>query len=511
MKKIIIVLALLTTQVGFAQSRMEKFIQMALDRGADTNGICRIDNVKDKFIYESDVVAFLQNNGYLVLNSSSKKCFKFGNKETIVDKVTFLNGKEGYKKYRHCNNTGAFYYTIKKEYLFSSEITLSEKCKISDVGWSGTTVNGLLDGNGIGVIGFEDGWCAIKCEFLCGIPLSKPEIVYAFPSKNNYASRLPVHFNDKWDRKKMLVKSNDATTDPTLRWAISENLKDYLEEEVQKVVEPEFNKALTLNSLKNMEYAERNDALKKLELWRTITRHDTRLYETIETLNKFLDKYGDSNVNSEWIAKVKEILYVYNLAQNYYAVVLPKQCHCGSITNIAVWNTGVPRFDRTLIRKCIDNLNSVKEKINKKDSPFYDFYNAIYPDIQATEGWINNELEDYLIEDWNRVKEEWERGVDEANSAFMSKMCDKCKINGEKTTVPEGYVPKDDNWLFGHPAHSEKDGTIVFQNGNTSQWSYIYESGGRTIKVTGDYSGKYKNEKEMWDDLLAKCKERYCR
>lgn len=529
MKKFVFVLVLLGSLTGSAQS-MDKLLGKAFGRGADTNGVYTLENTKGAFITESDAVSYLrEQKGYVVLSSNSKTCSRFGYEEQVFDKIFFLNGKEGYEKYNHCNARGTLYHPTAERSFFSWDFNKITS-RMDDVPWSGKIVNGLLDGEGIGVLNFANGWCAIKCKFQCGIPVSKPEIIYSFPSNFNYSSKFPFpkDYEDKYEMRSMLIQTYDNTTDPTLRWAVSENLKVYFEKEVRNVVEPEFNKALTLNGLKNMGYGERRDTIWELKKTQKMKeglhfRGDdyyttyTRLEDAIETLNKILDRYGNKISDSEWIYKAKEIIYAYQLAEYYYAVVLPKQRHSSLlITNIAVywtdWPWLIPHFDNTAIQDCIDNLNSVKEKIHEQSSPFYDFYNAIYPDIQANEEWINNELEDYLINDWKRIKSEWSKDEAEKMRNYNANMCEKCKINGKESTIPQGYEPGDDSWLFGHPARSKEKGKIVFQNGDISQWRYIYEGGETTIEVSGGwYDGKYKNEKEMWDGLIRQCKEKYCR
>lgn len=532
MKKIVFVLVLFGSLTGSAQS-MDKLLSKAFGCGADANGVYTLDNTKDAFITESDAVSYLRDHkGYVVLKSSSKTCSRFGYEEQVFDKIFFLDGKDGYAKYNHCNSTGAFYYTMEKHagFFLGHEVIktlLSEKCQISGVRWSGTTVNGLLDGEGIGVIGFNNGWCAIKCAFQCGIPISKPEIIYAFPSKYNFASLFPypANFFKQWVRKNLLVISYDETTDKTLRWALSENLKVFFEESVRKFMEPEYKKALTLNGLKNMDYNAKIEFIEKFEInkeYSSYFRVTNYLYgqldESIRGVRGFVANY-DNKLNDSlgWISKAKEIIYVYNLAKDYYYVV-PPQGSKSLRRNIGMGQYGYTGpYDTAMVRRCIDDLNSVKDKIHDQKSPFHDFYNAIYPDIQAADYWINYELKDALYYDFLEGRARCLEAQAESEREFRSKMCDKCKINDKKTTAPEGYIPKDDHWLWGHPARSKEAGEIVFQNEDRFKWWYIYKNDGTIIEVHGGdgyygyYYGEYKNVKEMWDDLLAKCKERYCR
>lgn len=530
MKKIVFFLFLFGTFTSYAQP-LEKLIRKAFDRGADSKGVYVLENVKNISLSESDAVAYLRDRkGYVVLSSSSKVYERFGYEEKIFDKVRFLNGAEGYKIYNKCNNVGAFYHPnnnqeARKNIWGSVLYTTPLATRMSDVAWSGKVVNGLLHGNGIGVLVFSNGWCAIKCEFQYGIPISKPEIIFSLPSNLNYSAQFPFPRDYEDNRKLMLVQTYDASTDQKLRWAITENLKVYFKEDVRSVVDSEYTKALTLNNLKNMNYNDKKNAIYKLRtkevLWRqSILRG--REYKTVTNvldnaivkLNKFVDDY-ENRVNDSlgWISKAKEVIYVYNLAQYYEAVVPSQQFKRGFSRNIGVYPyMDGTKFDIERVRKCIATLNSVKEKRNDRNSPFYDFYNAIYPDIKASEKWINEELEDALVEDWRRYIEMRRQQQAEDHRKYMSEMCDKCKIDGKRSTIPEGYEPEDTNWLWGHPARSEKAGNIIFQNGNTAKWRYVYENGKATIEVSGyDYNGEYKSEKEMWDDLLYQCKSRYCR
>ena len=527
MKKIVFILFLFGIFTGYAQP-IEKLIRKAFDRGADANGIYVLENVNNISLKESDAVAYLRDKKrYVVLSSSSKKYIKFGYEEEIFDEVRFLNGAEGYKTYKHCNSKGAFYHpnndSQAKGDMFGNVVSTTPLAtRIDDVAWSGKIVNGLLDGKGIGVIVFSNGWCAIQCEFKCGIPKTKPEIIYSLPSNLNYSAQIPFPRDFEDFRKTMLIQTYDKSTDKTLRWAISENLKVYFEEVVRSIVEPEYTKAITLNNLKNMKYSGRIDAIGKLGerqvLWRQgffnannkeyITKTDA-LDIAIVKLRKFVDNYENRVSDPRgWIPKAKEIIYVYNVAQYYYAVVPPQNNPKGFRSNIGITNWY--GFDNGRVKKCIDELNSVKNKIHDRQSPFYDFYNAIYPDIHAADKWLNTLLENALYEDWKRVAALQRKKEEEYHRQYMSEMCDKCKINGKETTSPEGYEPEDKHWLWGHPARSTKSGRIVFQNGIRAEWSFIYDNGKKIIDVSGGFSGKYQNEKDMWNDLLYQCKLQYC-
>ena len=515
-KKIVLVLVLLGSLTCSAQS-IDRLLDKAFKRGADANGVYTLDNTKDAFITESDLVSYLRDKkGYVVLNSNSKTCSRFGYEEQVFDKVRFLKGKDGYKIYNHCNSTGAFYRPNNSTDLYGrvSSTTLLE-FRTDNVDWSGKIVNGLLDGEGIGVLEFANSWCAITCEFQCGIPVSKPEIIFSLPSNLDYASKFPFP-RDYQDKMLILLeKTYDATTDPTLRWAISENMKIYFEEAIRDKVEPEYKKALTLNSLKNMDYNSKIEFIKNLAIdinkLREINLNYGQFEKSIEKIRKFMAN-DENNLNYflEWISKAKESIHVYYLARDYYNVV-PSQGHKSFRNNIGIpYNSAYRDFDGVRVRNCIDNLNSVKDKIHDRQSPFYDFYNAIYPDIQAADHWINYELEGTLYKEYSQWRENLpDMGGD--YQKYLNEMCDKCKINGEKTTAPEGYIPEDDHWLWGRPAHSKEKGIIVLQNGETCEWEYTYFSDETRIDVEGDYRGSYKTEKEMWDHILANCKDRYCR
>ena len=529
MKKIVLVLVLLGSLTCSAQS-IDRLLDKAFKRGADANGVYTLDNTKDAFITESDLVSYLRDKkGYVVLNSNSKTCSRFGYEEQVFDKVRFLKGKDGYKIYNHCNSTGAFYRPNNSTDLYGrvSSTTLLE-FRTDNVDWSGKIVNGLLDGEGIGVLEFANSWCAITCEFQCGIPVSKPEIIFSLPSNLDYASKFPFprdYGKNKEDMQLMLKRTYDATTDQTLRWAISENMKRLFEEEIRNKFEPEYEKALTLNSLKNMDYNAKIEFIKKFEIDKKIDElGEIKLnYEQLEKsegkIRKFLAN-DDNNLNYflGWLSKAKEIINVYNLARDYYDVV-PPQGHKSYRRNIGMPSNSLfnifiggldPEFKGKRVRNCIDDLNSVKDKVHDRQSPFYDFYNAIYPDIQAADHWINYELEGTLYKEYSQWRENLpDMGGD--RQKYLNEMCDKCKINGEKTTTPEGYIPEDDHWLWGRPAHSKEKGIIVLQNGETCEWEYTYFSDETRIDVEGDYRGSYKTEKEMWDHILANCKDRYCR
>ena len=92
-------------------------------------------------------------------------------------------------------------------------------------------------------------------------------------------------------------------------------------------------------------------------------------------------------------------------------------------------------------------------------------------------------------------------------------LCNKCKVDGEKSTVPTGFQEK---WefliIFGEPAQSKESGTIVLENGKETRWKYIYDDDETYIRAWGDFFGEksFDNYDEMIEKIIEECKKEFC-
>lgn len=101
-----------------------------------------------------------------------------------------------------------------------------------------------------------------------------------------------------------------------------------------------------------------------------------------------------------------------------------------------------------------------------------------------------------------REREIRQSNVDYANSQIL-----RCRIDGDKSTFPQGWVPEDDSLIFGHPGFSEKDGKIVLEDGTEVEWCFY----GDQVMITSgiDRDKKFDTISEMVNYIIAKAVHEY--
>lgn len=160
--------------------------------------------------------------------------------------------------------------------------------------------------------------------------------------------------------------------------------------------------------------------------------------------------------------------------------------------------------DRDLLKTAIATCSA-------PESPFANYYNSVLPALNARQ----QELEAKIENDRRTYEKYWaEKDKDRARrQAWRNEMCDNCKIDGNKTTFPKGYVEAYSGLFTSYPAQSEESGKIVLKNGNTTTWKYIYDNpvyieakGG----VLPGYSEKYNSVEELVETIIRICKQTYC-
>ena len=94
---------------------------------------------------------------------------------------------------------------------------------------------------------------------------------------------------------------------------------------------------------------------------------------------------------------------------------------------------------------------------------------------------------------------------DQRERDYKWEMCEKCLIDGKKTTFPEGYLEGLQFLFLSTPATSKESGTIVLQNGEECTWDFIYYEYSKGIKLKGDYSGDF--DGRTFDEAIEKMVE----
>lgn len=92
-------------------------------------------------------------------------------------------------------------------------------------------------------------------------------------------------------------------------------------------------------------------------------------------------------------------------------------------------------------------------------------------------------------------------------------LCDGCKIDGEKTSFPKGYVEGFRSLFLTYPAESKEKGKIVLKNGCSIEWKWVYDTH-PYIKAKGSLwygSREFDSVEIMIDTIIQNCKEKYCK
>lgn len=90
---------------------------------------------------------------------------------------------------------------------------------------------------------------------------------------------------------------------------------------------------------------------------------------------------------------------------------------------------------------------------------------------------------------------------------YKRSMCEKCLVDGKKSTFPKGFIEAYEGIFFSRPAQSETDGELVLMNGEKCTWKYVYYGSKREIELSGRYNGTFDSEDEMINTILKECND----
>ena len=130
---------------------------------------------------------------------------------------------------------------------------------------------------------------------------------------------------------------------------------------------------------------------------------------------------------------------------------------------------------------------------------------------------MKHKFEEYVTSEyqaWTEWREEQRRKDEASTRKYNAEMCESCKIDGDKTTFPQGYSEGYDGIIIHTPATSKEDGKIVLKNGNSTKWWYVYRDNGDVdyVKIDGFWgTRRFDNVPEMVEYILKSCKEQYCK
>lgn len=505
MKKTLTLIALVLFSLsGMAQGTpkkdktMEALISDAISHGMNEDGTYTINNQKDKVIELSSAKAYLHAKGYNVSSSSTKTYVRFGTPIKIVDKIVFFdtndyhllafNRLKGNKniQYSRLDKRGTFICYEKESIKYYRGYDIGKKigndiylCK--DVLWSGSLVNGLLDGHGVGFLPYGNGWCYFEGDFKCGFPISGLNMKTI--QKDDWKVK-ETHPNETARyaiaREKIANWSATWNNPPAeVHTAILEYAKYYYDEDA-KQIERDFNNLLPLNKDIHHEYSESSS-------------------------NYFLNLYNPLNYDPKGVlAKAKEMREL-EIVRRAMAIDINKKYIYEHLLLGLQFEMTAALNDTALMGHAIRIAS--KKKLIIEQSPFRDYYRQVIDDL-----YLKN---DKMYDNINSQIHEYNGKLFEKRQ-YEAEMCEKCKIVGSKTIMPSGYVEENTSWFFGHPAQSENDGKIVLANGEEIKWKYLYPGSDRTkttIEASWSYwffDKEFESEKELMDAIIKECKSTWC-
>ena len=497
----------------------EKLIEEAIRKGADSIGIYTITNKKNKDVYPEELDNYIREKGYLPIGASGKKLVIYGAPRIIIDKAEFIE-KSSFRKYAFyrlmSNSSHTYNYKENATFFiphtrysayYGKEICNGEFSTIGNVLWYGDVVEGFINGKGSGFAQIDDGYCVFSGRFKAGFPTEN--ITLKILHSNMKTTTTTVHKYEYWDFVRS--KNNILRGDQYLYKGVIVSAS---------IKAPEISQTV-YNAFKEYARLTYKESVNKLneEYKRTLVVNEKYdgFTSNIDVVNEFIAIFGDWNELDvqNVLPKAKDLIEVnyvlqaltYEFSDNYI-----KASFRSILTLRGYWNEFAEQKD---IKTMNNGLNVVKSKSQDSMCVFKPFYTKALPILETK----NKELTAHL-DKWRKRYAEYD-AAERAKAAeserryqeWKSEMCDKCKIDGEKTTFPSGYQEGWEFLFFGEPAQSEDDGVIVLVNGEKINWRYIYDDGYYPIYAKGDlFSEKgFESVDEMMKYIVEKCKGRYCR
>lgn len=314
MKRFIIVvfsfLALNVYAQGNQEKNLDKLVSEAIKRGPVSKDVYQIDNKKNLYVEEKEALKYFERNNYIVFEKSSKSATRFGESMVTIDKISFapydsyvakkymfdqLKG-DNPTSYDQVKNSGYYFYPKYEEKTIWGYYTKTVYQK-SDVDmWSGTTVDGFLNGKGIGYYFIDNRMYVFEGEFVAGFPSEKITYKkYKRPSESETFQSNSIDFND------VLWMKDTAKGD--LRKAVV-NYAHIYNNENASIVNGEFEKALSLNNSNGDFGFFYSSTERKAEIEKNI-----RVFNQLVKINSGLNLSEFNNLDK----KIKELMKLYDV------------------------------------------------------------------------------------------------------------------------------------------------------------------------------------------------------
>ena len=443
--------------------------------------------------------------------------------------------------------------------------------QIEDAKWSGDVVNGLIEGDGVGLVCLDNNrsqWLCFKGTFHKGFPVGT-QINRFYSTRDDddarWAPIIDITFTlSPFDNERGAVLTDAKGKDLALIDHMG--MGHLMPEDNERHAEQEavYMMQLFYDTKEDFSKMERSQ-LEEMEKWYILRQSPYDHHYWVDRLPS--KRFVGMSFETAWTEMLnKEYSAIINSGNsNYFTSVVRGGTGFfspGLITmsrNATTWRSGAQRMtdekqpggEELLLMMNVgdglyltsdDMVNLYRGMLHTRqviplvpsvysllvNSNYWDVLSRalesvdklkeLRPDLKAKLETHKNTLNNWMDKSLElaRQAEGWQRDQNkndaEELAAYKANMCEKCRIDGSKTTFPEGYV---DKWEFlfmtAKPAQSQKDGRIVLVNGETITWKYIYHDDGTSeIKTEGAYRGEYGSVDEMMDDIVKKCKNRYC-
>lgn len=486
--------------MAFVVNAQEKLFKDAIKRGLTSNATYCVVNDKKKIVTLEEMESYARKMGYEVIRSSTVEIAKFGEKYTIIKELEFIDKNQDQTDYIFCSlrspNTSFRHISSIKQlkakgtafcnYDHGQAINPIYLERFDNVAWSGSVVNGLLHGKGIGYCQKSRGpgpylkWestfvnVCIEGTFSYGIPVGDVILTTVYKGAMNTVRR-------KVETKPMtLVETvgNELKNDSKFIEASNLLAKEQYNENA-KIMEKAYQQALTVNETNYMNFKINNDLEKLVQVYKRAG------YDPNGILPKF-----------EEIANLHAVLDALKIhfRDHYY----------GSLPLIGfTWRNDL--YDKH--KGPLDNAKRIvsEGKANSKCG-FKTFYSQIEDEVNKK----HKDFMEYTAYDYKLYEAEVarrERGAQQVRQ----EMCDNCKIDGSKTVIPEGYSEGSSFLFWSVPAQSKKEGVIYLKNGMKTTWKWVYEDYKTYVSTDGFISGKFDTVDEMIDKIVQTCKSQFCR
>ena len=445
---------------------LDKLISEAIARGKEANGSYLIVNSKPVIISSSDLAFYLKQQGYVSCGCSSHEIYRFGAYIQLVDTMSFVPENEVsnfvYDFFRHgkgvpyseLKGPGSFVYPRTKTATWTgNEFPTDEYETISGILWSGEVVDGILHGEGVGIIPAGGDSEFFEATFDYGFPVSRFEgkKLTIWPTNDPEVKSTKIYFQVPTDKVYTL-----ANLTPQVAYVKQVYSKNHISLDAGQV-EALYDKILTLNKT-TPDYTQ------------FVKENIGDLAKSREALQKQYDLYSQTGVDNRGILEKIRTLFDAYTALNGLTMPLDSRYVTGLFNQR--WDQAAADKDKKTMYECIDFIYAKSKETGNVLQPFYQ---RADPVIRERTRSLANHIYDMVVQ-WNESAE-IERAERERREAQWAKT-----IDVEESYGPSGEL---DRGIFDTYWYHKKQGEVrfKFKGGNYLYYNICYREKDLSTKV----------------------------